>query len=431
MHGCTAWRPRARRGCLVVLAVAVTAGGLAPTGATATRTATRAATAATSGSTTGQRAVPNRRVPGRTAPPTTVSAAVVAAPSSPTTAPAAPTIPPVPAAPSVPVTVPGRPLLVDQARSARLQDALDAWTRANGLESVRVAIRVAGPSTGPSGGQSWRSSSRADGRPGPDPDARYRVMSITKTVTAALILRAAEAGRIDLDAPLPPLDGVSVAVPSTITVRHLLTHRSGLEEYTAAPGYRDDQPLSPEQAVELSLRAPLVARPGTVTRYVNSNYLLLGLLLQQVHRRPYAELVAELFGPLGLASSRVEPSDRTGWPGFASGGIVGTVADMAAWGDALFTTGLVLTPKQAAAMTATGDFHGGLGVWGVCPCTGDPGIERFTAIGHSTAAGAMYRFPATGITVAMVAEPSGGDTVARAVSLHAALSAAMADALAV
>jgi CubicO group peptidase (beta-lactamase class C family) len=313
---------------------------------------------------------------------------------------------------------PPTPTFVLDAAAERLQSALEQWTRTTGLSSVMVALRV--------NGQTWKGSARADGQPGPDPDTRYRVMSITKTVTAALVLRDAEAGLIDLDAPLPPIEGVAAPVPEGVTVRRLLAHRSGLTEYTEAPGYRADQPVSAEQAVEGSLRAPLLSVPGTVTKYVNANYLLLGLLLQQIHQRPFADLVTGITSPLGISASRVEPSDRLGWPGFSSGGIVGTVADMAVWGDALFSRGRVLGPSALDWMTTTGDFHGGLGVWGVCPCSGtDPALTRYVAIGHSTAAGAMYRFPASGITLTMKAEPEGGDTVARAVALHGVLLTAL------
>ncbi len=334
--------------------------------------------------------------------------------STPSIPPASPESP-LPAPPSAPQAKPVATL--DSARAQRMTMALETWlANTDGVDSMMVALRV--------NGQAWEASARHDRGPARDPHTRYRAMSITKTVTATLVLRAVEAGMVSLDAPLPAIDGVATPVPKEITIRQLLAHRSGLADYTESPGYQADQPMTPELAVALSLRAPLVSVPGTTTRYVNSNYLLLGLLLQQIHHRTYADLVADLTNPLGLVDTKVEPPDRPGWAGFASGGMMSTAADMARWGEQLFTPGRVMSPASFALMSTTGDLGGGLGLWSVCPCDGaSSGINQFSAIGHFTAAGGMFHFPRTGITLVMNAEPATGDTVARAVSLHQALAA--------
>jgi CubicO group peptidase (beta-lactamase class C family) len=309
-----------------------------------------------------------------------------------------------------------RPALLDPARAPALHATLQQWATASGVESVSVALRV--------GGQTWRSAARGDGTPGPDPDAPYRVMSVTKTVTAVLVLRAVEAGLIALDAPLPAIDGVIPAVPQGVTVRHLLTHRSGLPEYTEVPGYRGDLALTPQEAVELALRVPLVSAPGTTTRYVNTNYHLLGLLLQQIHGRQYADLVAGLASTVGIPGMRVDAPDRSGWPAFASGGIVATVADLALWGEALFAPGRALTPESLALMT-TDAADGAPAAWGICPCRGPTGADRFAALGHTTAAGGLFRFPGTGVVLVVRADPPTADPVGRGASLHRALVTAL------
>ena len=374
--------------------------------------------------TAGERPTKARLLKARTVlPPVAAPVAPVAPVATPAAAPAAmapAAVKPITLAPTTvaPITVAPAALAatrIDPARFQRLQAALDAWTRtASGVESITVAMHI--------DGYTWEAGSRPDSGPSPDAGARYRTMSITKTVTAALVLRAVDNGKLNLDAPLPRIDGVPTAVPDGINVRRLLAHRSGLADYTEATGYRADQPMTPQQAVELSLHAPPVSAPGTTTRYVNSNYLLLGLLLQQVHQRSFADLVADLTGPLGLVNTSVEPPDRPGWAGFSSGGIMSTVGDMARWGDALFTPGWVVTAGSLKLMATTGDLEGGLGLWGVCPCTDRaPGGDRFTAIGHFTAAGGMFRFPRAGMTLVMKAEPAGGDTITRAVSLSRVL----------
>ena len=114
-----------------------------------------------------------------------------------------------------------------------------------------------------------------------------------------------------------------------------------------------------------------------------------------------------------------------GWIGFSSGGIVSTADDLTAWGQALFTPGKVLSAKDVTLMTTVGDANLGLGTWPACPCWTDAqAVKRYTAIGHHTADGGMFSFPATGVTVVAVFEPTGDDTHTRIVSLTNALTAA-------
>jgi len=310
-----------------------------------------------------------------------------------------------------------QPLVVDPARFDRLQAALNVWTQTvPGVDSITVAVS--------GGGRTWEGSARHDAAPGPDPRSRYRVASITKTVTAALVLRSVEAGMLTLDGPLPLVDGVWDAPPADITVRTLLNHRSGLIDYTEAPGFTPDQPITPEQAVELSFTAPLRSAPGTQTRYVNSNYLVLGLLVQQVQRRSLPELVTDLMGPLGLVNTQLEPPGVPGWAGFASGGIVSTVADMAQWGQALFTPNRIISADLMALMLAPNDGNGGAGTWGFCPCDKAAiGVDHHVAWGHFTAAGGLFYFPRLQVTLVVRVEPPNQTTVIRSLSLFTALRA--------
>ena len=310
-----------------------------------------------------------------------------------------------------------QPLSLDPARFDRLQAALNVWTQTTtGVDAVTVALSA--------GGRTWEGSARHDGAPGPDPRTRYRVASITKTVTAALVLRSVEAGLLTLDGPLPLIDGVWDAPPADITVRNLLNHRSGLIDYTEAPGFQPDQPITPEQAVELSFTAPLRSAPGTQTRYVNSNYLVLGLLVQQVQHRSLTDLVADLVAPLSLVNTQLEPPGVPGWAGFASGGIVSTVSDMAQWGEALFTPGRIISADSTALMLAPNDSNGGAGTWGFCPCTNPTsGTDRHLAVGHFTAAGGLFEFPRLHVTLVVRVEPQNQTTVTRSLSLFTALRA--------
>src|SRR5207248_2645349 len=125
--------------------------------------------------------------------------------------------------------------------------------------------------------------------------------SITKSFTIALVLQQVVAGRIDLDAPMPALDGVATAPDGVIiTPRQLLQHTSGLVDYSLADGFDGSKMLSAAQAVSLSVATKLLFAPGTNVHYANSNYLWLGLLLERVTGRSYHDLVADLTSSLGL-----------------------------------------------------------------------------------------------------------------------------------
>ncbi|MER7112077.1 serine hydrolase domain-containing protein [Streptomyces sp. NPDC000229] len=153
-------------------------------------------------------------------------------------------------------------------------------------------------------GRTWRGASGvADvdtGRP-VGPGMRQRVGSITKTFTAAAVMQQVERGRIDLDAPiggyLPRL--VPGERGRKITVRMLLNHTSGIPDYIryafpslqafpsgAASKSLDDnrfRQFRPAELIEMGLAAPPAGEPGaTPGVYSNTNYLLLGQLLEQV-----------------------------------------------------------------------------------------------------------------------------------------------------
>jgi D-alanyl-D-alanine carboxypeptidase len=174
---------------------------------------------------------------------------------------------------------------------AELQSAMDGVHRA-GMPGVYAEVRDAG--------QVWRGASGvADvgtGRP-VRPDMRQRVGSVTKTFTAAAILQQVEQSRIQLDAPigryLPRL--VPGERGQKITVRMLLNHTSGIADYLrlAFPSLAEMSPESldenrfrqfaPAELIRMGLAAPATGEPGGPTGvYSNTNYLLLGQLLEQV-----------------------------------------------------------------------------------------------------------------------------------------------------
>lgn len=192
--------------------------------------------------------------------------------------------------------------------SARLTSALEAVHLA-GMPGVFAEVR--------DGDRSWRGAAGvadvATGRP-VTTGMRHRVGSITKTFTAAAVLQQVETGRIGLDTPivhyLPRL--VPGERGNAITVRMLLNHTSGLAEYLpfaypslkafpalaeTRPDSLDDNRLTqfhPTELIEMGVAAPVVGKPGgTPGVYSNTNYLLLGQLLEQVTGTPAEKCITQ------------------------------------------------------------------------------------------------------------------------------------------
>lgn len=197
--------------------------------------------------------------------------------------------------------------------------------------------------------------------------------SVMKTFVAATILQLAEEGRLTLNDPvLRHLPRESSVTPD-ITIRQLLDHTSGLADVfndTTKTGI-ETHPEHAWGASELmaTIHAPWY-RPGEGYAYANTNYYLAGLIIERITRHSLAdELSRRFFGPLDLDTARI----LTGGPGellepawatifWASGAMSASAADLARWGDALYSD-QVLAPASRSAMLATHNAENyGLGV---------------------------------------------------------------------
>lgn len=143
-------------------------------------------------------------------------------------------------------------------------------------------------------------------------DGEVRIGSNTKTYTAVVVLQLVEEKRVKLDEPIETylaglvrgenIDG------SHITVRQLLQHTSGLPDYTAGIA-ADIESLqhaykAPRELLDLALTEPAHFAPGEKWEYSNTNYLLLGLLIERLEARPLFEVVTErIIDPLGLTET--------------------------------------------------------------------------------------------------------------------------------
>jgi CubicO group peptidase (beta-lactamase class C family) len=133
----------------------------------------------------------------------------------------------------------------------------------------------------------------------------YQSGSMGKQFTAALVEMLAARGRLRLDDPIARWFPEGAAVWQGITVRHLLTHTSGIAEYTDSTfDYRKD--YTEDELVQFASRRPLDFRPGERWSYSNTGYVLLGALIRRVSTRFYGDLLRDsVFGPLGMRDSRI------------------------------------------------------------------------------------------------------------------------------
>jgi D-alanyl-D-alanine carboxypeptidase len=158
---------------------------------------------------------------------------------------------------------------------------------------------------------------------------RFRVGSITKSFIATVVLQLVGEGKLSLDDAVDHWLPGAVPNGKTITVRQLLGHRSGLYDYLSDPrvlkpylagnfGYT----WTPRRLVAVSASHKPLFAPGTKYSYSNTNYILLGLIVEKATGNPIsAELKRRILAPLQLRSTSLDTSPRMR-PPFAHGYLV-------------------------------------------------------------------------------------------------------------
>lgn len=133
----------------------------------------------------------------------------------------------------------------------------------------------------------------------------YQSGSVGKQFTASAVVMLSEQGRLSLDDKIVKWLPEGAGVWDSVTVRHLLTHTSGVAEYTDSTfDYRKD--YTEDQLVRFAAARPLDFLPGHRWSYSNTGYLLLGALVHRVTGRFYGEVLQELiFSPLGMRTTRI------------------------------------------------------------------------------------------------------------------------------
>jgi CubicO group peptidase (beta-lactamase class C family) len=129
------------------------------------------------------------------------------------------------------------------------------------------------------------------------PETKFRLGSITKQFTAAAILQLQEKGMLRVEDPISKYIPGTPAAWSGITIHHLLTHTSGIPNYTNDTGYQVHmrEPVgTPLGFIKRFRDRPLEFMPGENFHYDNSGYFLLGIIIEQVSGIKYEDYRARI-----------------------------------------------------------------------------------------------------------------------------------------
>lgn len=208
------------------------------------------------------------------------------------------------------------------------------------------------------------------------PQTRFRLGSITKQFTAAVILRLQERGKLSVQDPICTYVSPCPDAWKAITIHHLLTHTSGIPSYTGMPDYQKTMmmPRTIDQMVGVFRDLPLEFAPGEKFKYSNSGYFLLGVIIEKVAGAKYEEaLRSEVLAPLGLTDTGYDwsepllPRRASGYTRkddglvnaraldmqqpYAAGSLYSTVDDLLKWDQALYTDALLPASTRTAMFT--------------------------------------------------------------------------------
>lgn len=211
-------------------------------------------------------------------------------------------------------------------------------------------------------------------------DIYQRVGSITKTFTGTLVLQLAQEGLLSLDDPVSTyLDDIPNG--DTVTIELMISMTSGLASYTLDPGWQEQYFSNPEKVWTPAELLAIIKRltpsfePGAAYEYSNTNFVLLGLLAEEVTGQPIADLLQErIIGPLELTHTSFPggspdfpsphaqgttlqatdatpeaPANPTDWNpswGWTAGEMISSIDDLLTYGRALGTGQGLLDPNE-------------------------------------------------------------------------------------
>ena len=211
-------------------------------------------------------------------------------------------------------------------------------------------------------------------------NSKYRIGSISKSFTTVLILKAIEEKKLDLNQTIdkwfPTIEN-----SKKITVKHLLSHRSGIHNFTDNNDYLtwNTQPKTEKEMIEIIEKGGSDFNPDSKAEYSNSNFVLLTYLLEKTFSKSYSGLLQEYIAkPIGLTNTyvygKINPnynecksySFAGAWKlesetdftiPLGAGAIISTPSDLTKYADALFG-GKLLTSESLEIMKTIKDGYG-------------------------------------------------------------------------
>src|SRR6266566_2468920 len=200
----------------------------------------------------------------------------------------------------------------------------------------------------------------------------YEIGSTSKQFTATAIMMLVEEGKVRLDDTITKYFPEAPQAWRDVTIRHLLTHTSGIQNHVAVPHWLDvfrtnlafETAPSRDELLKMFFKLPLEFQPGETWAYDNTGYYLLGIVVEQASSKSYWQFLDErIFKPLGMTDTRstdprpIIPNRASGYEwqnnsfenrsvltpfvAFSAGALLSTAADLAKWDAALYTETLL------------------------------------------------------------------------------------------
>jgi len=222
-------------------------------------------------------------------------------------------------------------------------------------------------------------------------DTVYEIGSTSKQFTAAAIMMLVEEGKVRLDDTITKYFPEAPQTWRGITIRHLLTHTSGIQNHVAVPHWLDvfrtnlafETTPSRDELLKMFFKLPLEFQPGETWAYNNTGYYLLGIIIEKASGKPFWQFLDErIFKPLGMNGTRntdprpIVPNRASGYEwktdhfenrpillpaiAFSAGSLLSTIEDMAKWDAALYTEKLLKRSSLEQMWTADVTKDGGL-----------------------------------------------------------------------
>ena len=205
------------------------------------------------------------------------------------------------------------------------------------------------------------------------PETVFEIGSLTKQFTAAGILLLAQEGNLTVDDKISRHLKATPPAWDNVTIRHLLTHTSGIKSYTGLDGFQLWRHLTQAQFIKAIGARPMEFQPGDSWKYCNTGYNLLGYIIENVSGMGYWDFLSRrIFQPLGMHATTnrlprlVIPNRAAGYEQtnhvwfnrdsdltevFAAGVIASTVGDLAKWNASLDGERLLNAASKAQMWT--------------------------------------------------------------------------------